>query len=933
MSQPAIPFLHKLAAEVISWQIPLHEICILFPNRRAEVFFKQHLATQAGAPILSPLMLTAEDFVAEVTGIETLSGNALLFEAYKQYLGLNLKTHESFEDFLKWANTALYDFNEIDRYLVVADDLFDNMVSAKAIERWGVTDERSELIDRYLETWRTFKPLYHKMWQHCLANNTGWQGLAFRQAADHLNLVDEFVEKRKIKRMIFAGFNALNQAETVIIKHLLEGDKTHIFWDADAWYLDHTNQEAGMFIRGHQQRWARYKNSVIWKSEQMLKDKEITVYGAGGAVEQAKKVGEILSTFDIEKSTRTAVVLAEETLLMPVLNSIPKDFNAINVTMGMSLKLANPGVLVLTVLKVKQKLQNQKRVYYKDLERILSFEVYAWLFAKNNTGTTADAFITKVKSQNMVYISEDDFDWLENYFEVDLSTLRFLFKEQTAFELLQYLANTLEAFVGEELKNSVEKEIYYGVITAVRSLLNDLQTSEVEIDYNIAVELFRNALSSEQVSFYGEPLMGLQIMGILETRTLDFENLIITSVNEGVLPAGKSNNSFIPYDIRRFFKMPVHNERDAIYAYHFFRLLQKAKNIHLIYNNVTTGIGGKEKSRFIRQMQAEWKNHGVTITEAESSITIKDESLELFTEIKKSDSLRLAIKKYLEKGVSPTALAEYINNPLQFYFNRILNVREEEEIEEVVGHATLGSVIHDVLEKLYTPFVGSFPAAADFKMMREKLVTLLADTFEEYYKRGQMEEGKNLLIFQVAQTMIKNFLKKDQAYAEGLQTSGTPLKIISLEERLEKTVYVKEIDTHVKFVGKADRIEKVGNDVIIVDYKTGMVDERQLVIKELEDLFDPEKEKTKVLQLLLYAYMYKDQVKNGNVFAAVFSLRKWSQGTIRTKMYNAEKKKETLIFNPQVEAEFEELLLLKICEMQIDNQYFKDINVISLAQD
>ncbi len=932
MTQPTIPFLQRLAKEVISWNVPLHEILVLFPNRRAEVFFKQYLAVETGTPILSPLLLTAEDFVAEISGIETLSGNALLFEAYKQYLGLDLKTHESFEDFLKWANTALYDFNEIDRYLVVADDLFDNMVSAKAIERWGVTDERSQLIDRYLETWRTFKPLYHKMWEHCLSNKTGWQGLAFRWAAENLNLIDQFIEKRKIKRMVFAGFNALNKAETTIIKYLLEEEKAHIFWDADQWYLDNDSQEAGQFLRGHRKRWGHFKNSIIWSGNTMLKDKKITIYGAGGAVEQAKKVGEILSEINEDKSTRTAVVLAEETLLMPVLNSIPSAFKAINVTMGMSLKLANPGVLVLTVLKVKQKLQNQKRVYYKDLERILSFEVYIWLFSKNNSGTTADAFITKVKGQNMVYISEKDFGWLENYFEVDLSTLRFLFKEQTAEELFQYLANILEEFVGAELSNSVEKEIYYGVITAVRSLLNDLQTSEVEIDYNIAVELFRNALSSEQVSFYGEPLMGLQIMGILETRTLDFENLILTSVNEGVLPAGKSNNSFIPYDIRRFFKMPVHNERDAIYAYHFFRLLQKAKNIHLIYNNVTTGIGGKEKSRFIRQMLAEWKNHGVTLREAESSITIKDESLELFTEIKKSEALRLAIKKFFEKGVSPTALTDYINNPLQFYFNRILNVRDEEEIEEVVGHATLGSVIHDVLEKLYTPFVGSFPAAADFKTMREKLVILLADTFEQYYKRGQMEEGKNLLIFQVAQTMIKNFLKKDQAYAEGLQAAGTPVKIISLEESLEKTVYVKEIDTHVKFVGKADRIEKVGNDVIIVDYKTGLVYDHQLIIRDLEDLFDPEKEKTKVLQLLMYAYMYKDQVKNGSVFAAVFSLRKWSQGAIKAKVYNAENKKEALVFSNGLAAEFEENLLLKICEMHGDNQYFRDINVISLAQ-
>ena len=255
MSDPTIPFLHRLAKEVISWKMPLHEISILFPNRRAEVFFKQHLASETGAPILSPLMLTAEDFVAEVSGIDTISGNSLLFEAYNQYLKIDLKTHENFEDFLKWANTALYDFNEIDRYLVNADDLFDNMVSAKAIERWGVTDERSQLIDRYLETWRTFKPLYHQLWKQSLENKTGWQGLAFRVVAENLNLIDDFIEKRKVKRLVFAGFNALNKAESTILKHLLEAGNTHVFWDADQHYLNNESQEAGQFIRGHAKHW------------------------------------------------------------------------------------------------------------------------------------------------------------------------------------------------------------------------------------------------------------------------------------------------------------------------------------------------------------------------------------------------------------------------------------------------------------------------------------------------------------------------------------------------------------------------------------------------------------------------------------------------------------------------------------------------------
>jgi ATP-dependent exoDNAse (exonuclease V) beta subunit len=379
--------------------------------------------------------------------------------------------------------------------------------------------------------------------------------------------------------------------------------------------------------------------------------------------------------------------------------------------------------------------------------------------------------------------------------------------------------------------------------------------------------------------------------------------------------------------------MPVHNERDAIYAYHFFRLLQRAKNIHLIYNNTSGGIGGKEKSRFIRQIENEWKSDSVTISEKESSISISDSSLEMFTQVEKSELLKSDILDFLQKGVTPTALSEYVRNPLEFYFNKILRVREENELEEIVGYATLGVVVHDVLEELYIPFVGSFPDKEDFKVMVKRVPDLLEAKFKEHYKKGQLNEGKNLLVLQVARTMIFNFLKVDEKTSQELALKGTPIELISLEERLEKTVYLKELDIEVKLVGKADRIEKRGNDIYIIDYKTGAVEQNNLRIKELSEIFDAEKKKEKVLQLLMYAYMFdKKKLDLGNVYGAVFSLRKFSQGAMVAQLDEGPRNKTNLVFDAMLEKEFEEILLLKMCELYDGKGRFEDINVNSLEQ-
>lgn len=923
------PFLKTVAKSITESNVPLQNICVLFPNKRAEIFFKKYLAERISEPTISPLLLTAEEFVAQLTGIHPLKGNALLFEAYKTYLTLELKTYDSFEDFMKWANTALYDFNEIDRHLVASDDLFENMVSAKTIERWGADSEGTYiLIDRFLEIWKTFKPLYHALVKTCLERKMGWQGLAYRAAAEDLESLEMFSTKRNIAQFVFAGFNALNKAEERIVEHLLKENKCTIYWDSDTYYTQNEKQEAGLFIREKQESWKKYSGSIHVKGETMLKDKNVNIYATGGSLDQAQKVGEILNGMS-SGSENTAVVLADENLLMPVLNSIPEDFEEVNVTMGMGLRLANPATFILSALKVRNKLIARPTIYFKDLERLLEFGPVANTLGEKGKERSR-VFLNKLKEQNLVFLRSQDMD--ETLMESKLSSsfLTSLYSQEEPKRFLDRLVQMLEDFVKKHALPSIEKEIYFHVTSVLKSLKLDLETANIELSYSVVTDLFKTALSVEQVAFYGEPLMGLQVMGILETRTLDFENVILTTVNEGVLPSGKSNNSFIPYDIRRYYQMPVHNERDAIYAYHFFRLLQRARNIHLIYNNTSGGVGGKEKSRFIRQIENEWEGESVTISEKESSVAAAGNSLDVFAKVEKSKLLKRDILDFLQRGVAPTALSDYVRNPLDFYFNRILRVREENELEEVIGYATLGVVVHDVLEALYTPFIGSFPAKGDFEEMAKSVSDLLEAKFREHYKKGQLNQGKNLLVLQVARTMILNFLKVDEMKSQEYLLKGTSIKLMSLEEKMERTVHLKQLNIDVKFVGKADRIEKRGNDIYIVDYKTGAVEQKDLEIEELTDIFDVDKKKEKVLQLLMYAYMFdKKKLGVGNVYGSVFSLRKFSQGAMLAALG---RNKADLIFDARLEQEFEEILLLKICELHDGKGWFEEISAHSFEQ-
>ena len=411
---------------------------------------------------------------------------------------------------------------------------------------------------------------------------------------------------------------------------------------------------------------------------------------------------------------------------------------------------------------------------------------------------------------------------------------------------------------------------------------------------------FKQLIGSETLSFQGEALRGLQLMGMLETRVLDFENIILTSTNEGVLPASSQQNTFIPFDVKLAFGLPTYREKDAIFSYHFFRLLQRAKNVFILYNTEHDVFGSGEKSRFVTQL--EMMRDDIIQKNISPKVIANKKELK---EVRKNEVTFVRLKELAEKGISPSALTNYLYNPVSFYKQKILKIKEFDDVEETVAFNTLGTVVHEALDELYQPFVGSFLSVEDVSNMEKESKDLVVKHFELQFKNGDLTKGKNRLIFEVANRFVSNFLSKEK---ELVKNEKNKLKIIATEENLSAEIIIEGIDFPIKLHGQVDRVDELNGVLRIIDYKTGMVTGGNLRVPEFNALRD--EKHLKAIQVLLYAYLYTKS-KNYNfskpLEAGIFSFKNLNSGFLPIDFALPRKKPETNITQEKLDEFIEEL--------------------------
>jgi ATP-dependent helicase/nuclease subunit B len=538
--------------------------------------------------------------------------------------------------------------------------------------------------------------------------------------------------------------------------------------------------------------------------------------------------------------------------------------------MGYPLKDIPTTSLLFSIFQLfvsQEKLQKSSinEYYYKDVIRFFKHQSIYGLISN------IDNFTAEIAKENQTFISEK---LLEKFLENQ--TLEVKRVILNLFKTFDSVSNFIERILDlinllKEDVNDLEKEYlfrFYTVFTQLKTLQNEF---EYFTDLKTLSLFFRQLIGSESLSFQGEPLKGLQLMGMLETRVLDFENIILASANEGVLPASSQQNSFIPFDVKVEFGLPTYREKDAIFSYHFFRLIQRAKNVFILYNTEHDVFGSGEKSRFVTQLEM----MRTDIVHKIVSPKVVAQKTEL-KEINKNELVFERLKELATQGFSPSSLTNYLYNPVAFYKQKILRIKEFDDVEETVAYNTLGTVVHETLDELYKPFIGQFLSVDDIFRMEKIANDLVIKHFKIQFKNGDLSTGKNRLIFEVANRFVTNFLTQEKLL---LKDKKNQLKIIATEENLSAEIEIDGIDFPIKIHGNVDRVDELNGEIRIIDYKSGMVQSSELKVLDFEQL--RAKEQYKAIQVLLYGYLFtksKNYDSSKTLKAGIFSFKNLNQG-------------------------------------------------------
>ena len=889
--QKQIPFLEKVAEMALSENVKnLENIAFVLPSQRAGLFLKKYLAQLVGENFWAPQIFTINEFTNRHSTLELADPLVLLFELYVVYENLLKDKAESFESFMKWGALMVADFNDIDSSLA-QQNIFTDLKNIKELENNSLLSENlTDNQSQYLLFWNNMVKIYKNYNDHLSDLKIGYQGKIAKDLAENAAM---YFDNTAFKKIYFAGFSALTKAEQKIILFLVENKKSAILWDTDSYYMDDENAEAGAIIRKIK---PLFPSHFKWKENKLIENKkQIHFYSSTQNLSQVKLAGKLVKDlFDNQKTGNTAIVLADETLLEPLLNSLPNDITNINITMGLALKstsVCNFYHSIFDFLRNAKHVSNSAsrkfQYHHQDVKNLFNNQILQSVIHWN---VCLEKAVEHIKDQNKNYIEYSDIkelfvkeklldDLLENIFD-----LKHNFSESNASSVFYKINQVLVKETFPSVKSQIEKNallVYNEIFEKLQkySQLN-LHLKNEKVFFQILSQLE----SAQKINFLGEPLEGLQIMGMLETRALDFENVILVSANEGILPKDGSENSLIPQELKRLYGLPGYSERDSIFAYYFYRLLQFPGNIHITYNTESDKFGAGEESRFIKQLRLEatLKNKEIQLFDHQFHIPIAIDPLKN-PAIEKTDLIKKKLLALFESGLSPSSLNTFVNCPLDFYYQYVLGIKENQEKEINIEADRMGSVIHNTLEELFSEVKekNNFTAEAINEMFA-KVEKMLIKQFEI---ENRIDFGMNHLIYNVSLSFIQSFLKEEKKQLDEAKKAGIVPQILFLEEKLEATIEM-EIEGKiipVKIKGTADRIDLWGSVTRIIDYKTGSVNETDLNAMSPINLIENPKY-AKALQLYAYAYMYIKKSNASHVQSGIISLKSPTKGLMNLKM-------------------------------------------------
>lgn len=891
---------------------------VVFPNKRASIHFKRQIVSQLSKTSWMPITSSVQQAMEKWSGLHLVDSLDVALEL----MSINDKDANNKvlkQNFFGLASQMAKDFDEIDQYKVDAKNLFESLNEVKIIENYTFSEytlsneDSYKAQSKYLQFFSSLINYYSALRLNLFSRKVGYYGMITRCLSELPT--DELIKRIDGKKIVFAGFNALTTTEEDVVVRLVENGNAVMLWDLDEYYINDKKQEAGRFANDF---FAKHRNLAGKKDYDnehhgisfignalSTAEKEINVISVSGSSVQANALQLMM-----EKRENSVVVLADEALLIPTLNSLPDSVGEINVTMGYPFANTPLYGFIDQIFRFQHSLSDSKI----DLWPLASFcdadfiklvfngkdydSLMSWLKDKQSSSDLS----LHVKDFSSIGISDDN---QEDGASEDLA--RFLTLSSTKWIDSKDCIENLKSILRVSLQK-IKDESYFvknqisvagKVLNKVESLIKKYDSVEI-LDLQMLILQIGREMS---IAMKGEA-DGLQVMGLLETRNLDFDVVNMLSVNEGVIPKNKNSNSLIPYDVRKYYNLPTYNQQQAVYAYHFYRLLHNAKKINLFYNSLSDSSGLGEPSRFIRQIEYELvkKNPKVKLQHFQYKSPIINLKSNIIS-VDKDDTMLKKITK-----LSPTSISTYLRCSLQYYWKYIMNINCDEVNEEIQMNV-IGSIIHNTLDELYRNFGNEIVTESKFLEVRSQYLDKCYQNAlrNNNFRNGLPKTGFNSIIASVIDTMISRFLDNEHNIVK-----ENSLRILCTEKEL--SFHLNNVELH----GFADRIDLLNDKLRVIDYKTGSVNPYDVSIsanaKQLQDMHD------KSIQLIMYKYLFIKMLNSNalgldealiahieeeNIVPGIIALQKMSNGVFELKVNNADLAND---FEAQCDIMFEQLI-------------------------
>ena len=862
---------------------------VVLPNQRARQHLLLEMSGRIQQPVFAPTIVTMDELVQSLSPLTLADSSRQLIELFRVYQECDFRNDDSFVTFMNWSRTFLKDIDEIDQYGGDARLIFSNIADLKELDFFG-QHELTENQRKYLDFYQHLHDLYERFRTHLYQLQLGYNGMVYRDVAEN---AEHYLQSFEYDYVIFAGLLALAPTEQKLAREIRNFAKVDFFFDLDHFYYD--NDHLGI----HKMVQEVAATVQIQKVEQVSDDyrkipKNITITAASQAMGQVYAAVQILEQLTPAQLERTAVVLADESLLVPFVHAYGRE--KCNITMRYPAQHTSAFHLFQDLMAAAQNYRRLNHLdasgvpgyYHKDIIALIGNPVLAQVFFSGQWN--AQNAMDKAITINKAFLTPDQLKRVLRFDFPDLS------KEGRDFlnEIITFFQNMVQQLESKE--ENIDREVLKLLVQELKKV-NELAAGfhDFPLDFRTLTTFINEQVSALGLPFVSNPTRGLQVMGVLETRMLDFDTIIMLSVNEGGIPTGKSTDSMLLFVVKQHFGLPTYEHHDTAYAYHFFRLLQRASAIHLIYN-ADTSTSANEESRFVRQLEYEVLHQHLTevikIHHRQISVPPKLSTQGNDISIAKTASDIEILKKMT---FSVSTLSTYINCPLQFYLSEVAQIEVPRTIDENVEQSVVGKVIHAVLEQAANELKADIDSRVDiiqkYQELIEKDPAYLHDLFwkSEEVKGQDLTQGKLFIAVEVVKRQLKSYLK---AWLKELSDPALHVEIVEPEMRLEYEFPVDE-KMKLKMKGFADLVEKRGKKTAILDYKTGYIHE--LCYSNMDDLFgNPEYKQ--LLQLITYAYLYW-KLKGGepqNITCALVSFQSLMSGAtflMEPQQHDTEKQK------------------------------------------